>query len=190
MQRWFPHMLNPDFTHTHEVTWPPWAWTGALSGGQKSQRGRCVSYLQPVCPHQLLCGGGSMRDRDAGVAGDQYGGTGQDVRRHQTGRHGAKVGVKRGGGCRGSVDVGGEAGRDWEHGLQEQEKQKYRSCYLSKVCTLKPELFHKAHTCHASDEDRGRQLVWQNKQLLVLCQKTKRKKTKETTCFSFHIILL
>lgn len=47
---------------------------------------------------------------DAGVAGDQYRGTGQDVRGHQTGRHGAKVGVKSGG--RSGVHVGGEAGRD------------------------------------------------------------------------------
>lgn len=81
---------------------------------------RCVAYLQPVCPHQLLCGGGSgMRYRDAGVAGDQHGGTGQDVSRHQTGRDGAKVGVKRGG--RGGVHVGGEAGRDGEHGLRGEE---------------------------------------------------------------------
>lgn len=51
-----------------------------------------------------------MRYGDTGVAGDQYRGTGQDVRGHQTGRHGAKVGVKSGG--RSGVHVGGEAGRD------------------------------------------------------------------------------
>lgn len=60
-----------------------------------------------------------MRYRDAGVAGDQYGGTGQDVSGHQTGRDGAKVGVERGG--RSGVHVGGEAGRDGEHGLRGEE---------------------------------------------------------------------
>lgn len=84
---------------------------GAWGPFPKKPGVRCVSYLQSVCPHQLVCGGGSsMRYGDAGVAGDQYRGTGQDVPGHQTGRHGAKVGVKRGG--RSGVHVGGEAGRD------------------------------------------------------------------------------
>lgn len=123
----------------------------------------CVPYLQPVCPHQLLCGG--MRDRDAGVAGDQYRGTGQDVRRHQTRRHGAKVGVKCSRGCRGSVDVSGEAGRDREHGLWATRKTtKYYYTKLTFVTIM----------MKTGDSDRG----GKNKQLLVLDQDQTKKKPK------------
>lgn len=137
MQSLCPHMLNPHFTLN--------VGGGNINGslGSISKKTwctvRCVSYLQPVCPHQLLCGGSSMRHGDAVVAGDQYRGTGQDVRGHQTRRHGAKVGVKRGG-CSG-IHVGGEAGRDWEHGLQGQKKTEIdRVFHIYHICRNKWEL--------------------------------------------------
>ena len=84
----------------------------------------CLSHLQSVCPHEFLCGSSSSSwYRDTGVAGDQYGGAGQDVSGHQAGRHRAKVGVKCSG-CRGSsIDIGCKAGCDWKHGLWAQAER-------------------------------------------------------------------
>ena len=93
-----------------------------------------------------------MWDRDAGVAGDQYRGAGQHVCGHQARRHGAKVGVKCSCGCRGSVDIGGKVGRDWEHGLWETKKV----------------LLLKAHICQPNDKDRWHWPGWQKQTITGL----------------------